>query len=115
MTDADRARLRDMLAYARKALHRVRGAESAAIARDEDRLLAIVACMIFVGEAAAQLTEELRKSLPGMPWREAKLLRNMLVHRYFEINVEQLVATVRDDVPPLMSRLEQLLGEEPSA
>ena len=91
MTAADVARLRDMLAYARKALALVRSAERADVAQDEDRVLAIVACMIFTGEAAAHLTEHLRASLPDMPWREAKLLRNMLVHRYFEINAEQLV------------------------
>ena len=103
-----------MLAYARKALALVSSAEPAIVAQDEDRVLAIVACMIFTGEAAANLTDSLRRSLPDMPWREAKLLRNMLVHRYFEINAEQLVATVTDDVPGVIVRLEQLLEEGPS-
>lgn len=114
MNEADAARLSDMLAYGRKALALTGGDSPTAVAEDEDRVLAIIACMIFVGEAAANLTETLRKQLPQMPWREAKLLRNMLVHRYFEINAEQLAATVTNDVPPLLARLEQLLGEEPS-
>ena len=114
MTAADIARLRDMLAYARKASALAGRGDPAEVAQDEDRVLAIVACMIFTGEASANLTDGLRLSLPDMPWREAKLPRNMLVHRYFEINAEQLVATVTDDIPSLIARLEQLLGEAPS-
>ena len=113
MTAADAARLRDMLTYARKAQALVRGVGPADVVQDENRVLAIVAWMIFTGEAAAHRTAGLREGLPDMPWRQAKLLRNMLVHRYFEINADQLVATVIDDVPPLIARLEQLLEEAP--
>ena len=113
MTAADVARPRDMLGHARKALLLVENADPERVG-DEERVLAMVACMIFVGEASANLTADLREKLTDVPWREAKLLRNMLVHRYFEINAEQLVATVVSDVPPLIAQLEQLLEEAPS-
>ena len=45
--------------------------------------------------------------------RKAVRLVRMPVHRYFEINAGQLVATVNGDVPSLVPRLEQLLGEPP--
>jgi uncharacterized protein with HEPN domain len=102
-----------MLHYARKAARQFAGASPEALDGDEDQLLILTACLIILGEAAAQLTERTKAGLPHMPWRQATALRNVLVHRYFEIRTEILLDTVREDLPPLVADLERLLEGEP--
>ena len=112
MIEADRRRLTDMLRYAGAAVEFVGDRNAAALEADEKSLMALVGALILLGESAAQLSQPLRNSLPEMPWRQAKDLRNLLVHRYFEINAERLVETVRDHLPKLIGDLQTILQSE---
>ena len=100
-----------MLQYARKASALVGARTTAELEEDEDRVLALVGALILMGEAVAQLSEAYRSSLPHMPWRQAKNLRNLLVHRYFEIRFDQLADMVRTDLPALVRDLERAMAE----
>jgi uncharacterized protein with HEPN domain len=47
---------------------------------------------------------------PGVPWRAMRAVRNVVVHEYFGIDAHILWATVRHDLPPLVSKLEDVLA-----
>jgi len=68
---------------------------------DSDELIQtwVVHHLQLIGEACAGLTEGLRESRPGVPWRGYIGMRNILVHRYFGIDPEPvcLAATVELD------------------
>ena len=112
MTTDDHRRLVDRLRFALKAVQLVGQDEAADLEADETRLFALVGVMILLGEASAQLSDALRKSLPDLPWRQAKDLRNLLVHRYFEINAERLADTVRRRLPSLILDLQSVLNTQ---
>ncbi|OUZ09246.1 hypothetical protein BHE97_10980 [Aeromicrobium sp. PE09-221] len=62
-----------------------------------------------LGEAASQVTGELRDSHPCVAWRAAARLRNGIVHGYWNIDVDTLVATAVDDLPQMVKDLESLI------
>jgi len=60
---------------------------------------------LIIGEAAAQLSEELKKGHPEIPWRVIIGMRNVLIHDYVQTNYEMLWQTVKEDLPPLQKLL----------
>jgi uncharacterized protein with HEPN domain len=65
-----------------------------------------------IGEAASRVTAEMRAELHQIPWADVVGMRNRLVHAYFDVDLDQVWRTVRDDLPPLAAELRNALGRE---
>lgn len=79
---------------------------------DRMLLLSLVKEIEIIGEAATQLTEDVRHTTPEIPWAKIRGMRNRLIHAYSEVNVELVWSTVASDLPPLIVQLEALLAGE---
>jgi len=80
---------------------------------DRDRKLvhSLVRLFEIIGEAAAQVSEELRDNIPEIPWSVVIGMRNRLIHAYFSINLDIVWRTSTEDIPLLITELKNLLGE----
>ena len=108
----DQIRLRHMLDAARDAVTFAQGRTCEDLARDRQFALALVKCVEILGEAASQVSAEGQKEVVALPWREIIDMRHRLVHAYYDINLKILWRTVRDDLPPLIQVLEQVVGPD---
>ncbi|MCK4303951.1 MAG: DUF86 domain-containing protein [Candidatus Eisenbacteria sp.] len=63
----------------------------------------------IIGEAARRVSEQMRKELPTVPWHEMIGLRNILIHDYGEVNLEQLWDIIQIDLPSLIRTIEPLI------
>ena len=63
-----------------------------------------------LGEAASQVPVEIKGAHPQIAWSAATRLRNRIVHGYWDIDVETLVATAIDDLPQMIAQLEDALS-----
>jgi uncharacterized protein with HEPN domain len=106
----DSVRLRHMLDAARKAVALLAAKSRAQVAADEIGQLALARLLEIVGEAAGRVSSEYRAAHPELPWTEMNGLRNRLAHAYFDIDLDVLLDVVARDLPPLVSRIEGLLG-----
>lgn len=52
-----------------------------------------------LGEAANQVSTELKAQSPELPWADASRTRNRIVHGYWSVDFEVLAAIARDDLP----------------
>jgi uncharacterized protein with HEPN domain len=59
-----------------------------------------------LGEAASQVPLDAKDAHPQIAWTAATRLRNRIVHGYWDIDVETLVATAVDDLPLMIGQLE---------
>jgi uncharacterized protein with HEPN domain len=66
----------------------------------------------IIGEAANQVSEELRDNVPEIPWPVLIGMRNRLIHAYFSINLDVVWSTSTEDVPSLITELKRLLGKD---
>jgi len=82
---------------------------------DDDRMLvpALVKDVEIIGEAASQVGQATRDSLPAIPWPNMVTMRHRLVHAYFDINLDTVWNTVTEDLPPLLAELEKALARQP--
>lgn len=62
----------------------------------------------IIGEAAGRLSDEIRSKYPSIPWPQIISLRNIIVHNYFGIDLEEIWATVERDVPVLLEQIKTI-------
>ena len=108
----DSAYLLDMLLAARDALSFTEGMSYSGFVFDRRTQLSVLKSVEIVGEAAAHVSEDTRRAHPDIPWAEIVGMRNRLVHVYFDIDLQLVWATVRDDLPALITLLEPLVPPE---
>ena len=67
------------------------------------RLLLKATCFSIsqIGEQMIKLEESLKNKYPNLPWKNARGMRNFIVHDYDRIDSEQIYSTVRNDLPSL--------------
>jgi uncharacterized protein with HEPN domain len=107
MNRDDAIRLRHMLDAAQEAVGFVQGQTRVALNGDRKLVLALVKDIEIIGEPAYQVSQSARDQLPGIPWDDIIGMRHRLVHAYFDINLDILWRTVRNDLPPLIAELER--------
>lgn len=82
------------------------GGDSDVINMAED---AIERNLQIIGEAANHLTAELVDAHPEIAWHQIRGFRNILVHRYFGVEVDVIRDVVENYLPPLADTLRQHL------
>ena len=63
----------------------------------------------IIGEAASKLSLELRGGYPEIPWIDIIDMRNVLVHHYFGIDLNQIWDTIKIDIPNLKKQMLSIL------
>jgi uncharacterized protein with HEPN domain len=63
----------------------------------------------LIGEAVAQLGKGFHESYPEIPWAQIVAMRNVLVHEYFGVDLQEVWRTVERDLPVLKHQIEALL------
>jgi uncharacterized protein with HEPN domain len=107
----DRVRLRHMLDAAREIQQYVQSAAREDLNRDRKLVHSLVRPLEIIGEAASQVSKELREDVPEIPWPIIIGMRNRLIHAYFSINLDIVWSTAAEDIPPLIFEPNRLLGE----
>ena len=76
---------------------------------DQKTIRAVEMNFIIIGEAAASIPDEIADGHQEVPWHLMRGMRNRLVHAYFAVDEEIVWATLRTDIPALVSALRTLL------
>jgi uncharacterized protein with HEPN domain len=105
--------MQHMLRAARDAQVVLGTSDEAALMADMIRSRAIVNCFTEIGEAASRVTPAGRTAAAHVPWKQIVGMRNIVVHVYWGIDYREIVKTVRDDLPALITALDQALGQTP--
>ena len=107
---SDRERLHDILdAVDRIEAQAARGRD--AFAGDELAQTAVIRWVEIIGEAARGLTEELRRAHPEVPWRQMVAMRNVLIHGYFDIDVDLVWSVAENDLPKLGAQIRAIVDQ----
>ena len=72
-------------------------------------VLAVVKCIEIIGEAASRVSPEGQAEAPELPWRDMIDMRHRLVHAYYDVNLDVVWSTLREDLPPLIAALENVI------
>jgi uncharacterized protein with HEPN domain len=105
--------LEDILRYAEKAQSFVAEVPSLeAFVEDEMRVMATIRALEVIGEAVKRIPNSVRRKYPEVSWREIAGMRDFLIHGYYDVSVEIVWKTAREDVPPLRQAILKILASE---
>lgn len=99
----------DMLTFGERAVSFTDGLDLDAFIADTRTYDATLRNIELMGEAATHIPDEVRKSQPGIPWREIIGTRNRLAHGYLRISDSVIWSIARDAIPELLPKLRLLL------
>jgi uncharacterized protein with HEPN domain len=110
MNPNDIIRLRHMLEAAQIARSLSEGESRASLETDLKLQLALTRTIEIIGEAVANVSDETRTAYPSVPWKNMVGMRNILIHKYFNVDLDTLWSTVTNDLEPLIKTLESILA-----
>jgi uncharacterized protein with HEPN domain len=63
----------------------------------------------IIGEAARRVSDEFRQNHPEIPWSGMIGMRNVLVHDYDKVKLDDLWRTIENNIPSLIAQIEPLV------
>ena len=78
---------------------------------DTDELLQVwfVHYLQIIGEAASRLSEEMRTQHPEVPWGQMIGMRHILVHGYFEVDLDIIWSAAQSNLVQLKEQITVIL------
>jgi uncharacterized protein with HEPN domain len=76
---------------------------------DEVLRRACVKSLEIIGEASRNISDDLKKAHPEIPWRQMIGMRNKLVHHYFGVDWEILNDAIKNEFPEIKLKLAKIL------
>lgn len=77
---------------------------------DRQRRDALLWNFTVLGEAAGQLSAEVKAKFPDVVWQQPIRLRNRIVHGYWSIDLEVLHTTATEQLPAFTANLRHVLN-----
>jgi uncharacterized protein with HEPN domain len=79
---------------------------------DERTVDAVIRNLEIIGEAARNIPPELRDKYSDIPWRRIVGLRNVVIHEYFGVDLENIWEILVNDLPNLKDKVRSILEKE---
>jgi len=96
--------LMDMLSSAKRMISYVEGMDLDSFSSNELVQDAVLRNLEVMGEAARNIPEDVRAKY-DIPWKGLVGLRNIVIHTYFGIDLENIWSIIRDDLPGIIEEL----------
>lgn len=77
---------------------------------DEKTQDAVFRRIEVIGEAVKKLPLDFRDQYPGVPWRDIAGMRDVVIHHYRFVNLNETRRVIHDDLPKLEAQVEQILS-----
>ena len=107
-----RVRLQDIVEAAERIERYTTGMDLEAFVANDMAADAVTRNLSIIGEATRYVPAEVQAKYTDVPWRLIRSTRNVLIHDYPVIDLEIVWQTIRDDLPPTVARIREILALE---
>ncbi len=74
---------------------------------------AVIRNLEIIGEAAKQVSPEMRSTYSTVPWRRISGLRDVLIHGYLGVDLTRVWEVVEHSLPPLRKEIRAMIASLP--
>jgi len=92
--------------YIARMLHTQENFETKWIEQD-----AVIRNLEVIGEAVANISDELKLNYPDVEWKKIKGMRNLVIHQYFGVELNEIWSTVINDIPILKKQIHEIIED----
>ncbi len=85
------------------------GHTSETLAADDKTLDAVIRNLEIIGEAAKNISDDIRASHPEVEWKKIAGLRDILIHQYFGIDQDIIWDILQNKLPTLATQIKRIL------
>ncbi len=103
--------LTEILGAGDRIVELVVGRDVAEVEANRDVRDALLWNYTVLGEAASQVSQELKDAHPDVPWSDPVRLRNRIVHGYWSVEVDILTSTAEQDLPGMLAAVRRIAEE----
>lgn len=111
MSQRDELYLADILEACHKIVKRVQNISRSEWESDDVLFDATLRQLTIIGEAMSQISTDLQNQYKNVEWRDIRVFRNIIVHRYFRVDAEIIWNVMTRDVPVLLTQIEKILSD----
>jgi uncharacterized protein with HEPN domain len=106
--DRDIASLHDMVQAAKNVRNFVAGMDRQSFLGDIRTQSAVIHQVLIIGEACKRLSQAFRTSHPNVPWTLIARTRDILIHHYEGVDLEEIWRIVERDIPTILNDLNSI-------
>lgn len=110
MNRSDLDRLCDARDFAHYAQDNAGGLSAKILAGARQPQHAALFDLVVIGETLGKVSAEIRAAAPDLPWKAIANLRNIIVHSYWQIDLEIISKIIESEITPLVEMLEKLIA-----
>jgi len=85
-----------------------KGISKEELKNDELRKYAIVRAIEVIGEAVKNLSNEFKEKHKDIPWKEIIGTRDIMIHKYFGVDLEIVWDIIENNLPDLKKKLKSI-------
>ncbi len=73
---------------------------------------AVIRQIEIIGEAVKRLSPSFRAAHTDIPWRQMAGMRDLLIHAYDHVDIDEVWNAAQSDIPAIISRIAPLIQED---
>ena len=112
MDDISLLRVDLVLKHIDEVLNDVDGISLDTLRKSSLLLRAVSFSLAQIGEQMNQLEKIFGEKYPNLPWKNARVMRNIIVHDYGRADVDQIYSTITNDLPALKTAFIEIENNE---
>jgi len=109
MPQRDLSYLTDIIQAARQIQEFIQGVDKAKFQDSALIQSAVMRQIEIMGEASKRLSEKLRLEHPAIPWKKLAGMRDILIHAYDHVDIDEVWNAVETSIPALLKQIETLI------
>ncbi len=72
---------------------------------------AVLRNLEIIGEASRHIPDDIKFKYANIPWRKIIGLRNIVIHEYFGVDLENIWKIIKENIPSIKPYLERMVEE----